>query len=76
MERQLFKGTNTGTPQGGIVSPLLANVYLHEFDKFMKRYTDFPIREKDKRRKAGLGNAAYVRYADDFVVLCNRLFRK
>src|SRR5262249_26860225 len=53
MERQLFKGTNTGTPQGGIVSPLLANVYLHELGKFMRRYTDFPIREKDKRRKAG-----------------------
>jgi RNA-directed DNA polymerase len=71
MERQLFKGTNTGTPQGGIVSPLLANVYLHELDKFMKRYTDLPLREKEKRRKAGLGNTAYVRYADDFVVLCN-----
>ena len=71
MERKLFKDTNTGTPQGGIVSPLLANVYLHEFDKFMKRYTDFPERVKHKRRKDGLGNIAYVRYADDFIVLSN-----
>jgi len=71
MERKLFKDTSTGTPQGGIVSPLLANVYLHEFDKFMRRYTDFSEWEKTKRRKAGLGNVAYVRYADDFVVLSN-----
>jgi retron-type reverse transcriptase len=32
MEGQLFAKTETGVPQGGIVSPLLANVYLHEFD--------------------------------------------
>ncbi len=71
MERKLFKDTITGTPQGGIVSPLLANVYLHELDRFMKRYTDLSEWEKTKRRKAGLGNVAYVRYADDFVALCN-----
>ena len=71
MERKLFKDTDTGTPQGGIVSPLLANVYLHEFDKFMKRYTDLPERVKHQRRKDGLGNIAYVRYADDFIVLSN-----
>lgn len=43
----------SGTPQGAVLSPLLANVYLHDLDKT-------------------LGNAGYtmVRYADDFVVLC------
>ena len=71
MERKLFKDTNTGTPQGGIVSPLLANVYLHELDRFMTRYTGLPRWEKIRRRKGGLGNVAYVRYADDFVVLSN-----
>jgi RNA-directed DNA polymerase len=71
MERKLFKDTNTGTPQGGIVSPLLANVYLHELDKFMRQYTDLPEWKKTKRRQKGLGNVAYVRYADDFVVLSN-----
>jgi len=71
MERKLFKDTNLGTPQGGIVSPLLANVYLHELDKFMERYTNLPRKESRARRNAGQANYAYVRYADDFVVLNN-----
>jgi len=71
MERKLFKDTKLGTPQGGIISPLLANVYLHELDKHMEIYTGLPQMEKTSRRKQGLGNVAYVRYADDFIVLCN-----
>src|SRR5437763_1353948 len=71
MERKLFKDTKLGTPQGGIVSPLLANVYLHELDKFMRKYTGLPQTAKTARRKAGLANYTYVRYADDFVILCN-----
>src|SRR5262249_26637402 len=55
---------------GGIVSPLLANVYLHELDRHMERY-DLPAGERQKRRKRGLANFAYARYADDFVILCN-----
>jgi group II intron reverse transcriptase/maturase len=71
MERKLFKDTELGTPQGGIVSPLLANVYLHELDRFMRRYTGLSEWERAKRRRQGLANFAYARYADDFVVLCN-----
>jgi group II intron reverse transcriptase/maturase len=71
MERKLFKDTTLGTPQGGIVSPLLANVYLHELDKFMARYTDLSETERSRRRKRGQANFVYVRYADDFVALCN-----
>jgi RNA-directed DNA polymerase len=71
MERRLFKGTSLGTPQGGIISPLLANVYLHELDRYMERYTGISRFEKTARRKAGLGNYVYVRYADDFVILSN-----
>lgn len=48
-----------GTPQGGIISPLLANLYLHWFDKVFHR-SDGP---------AVWANAKLVRYADDFVVL-------
>jgi RNA-directed DNA polymerase len=48
-----------GTPQGGVLSPLLANVYLHWFDHVFHR-TDGP---------AHWAKAKLVRYADDFVVL-------
>jgi len=48
-----------GTPQGGVISPLLANVYLHWFDKLFYR-ADGP---------AHWAKAKLVRYADDFVVL-------
>lgn len=48
-----------GTPQGGVISPLLANLYLHWFDKLFHR-ADGP---------AVWANAKLVRYADDFVVL-------
>ena len=47
--------TVEGTPQGGVISPLLANIYLHAFD----------------RAWAERGTGDLVRYADDFVVLCS-----
>ena len=48
-----------GTPQGGVISPLLANVYLHWMDKMFHR----------KGGPRHWANARLVRYADDFVVL-------
>jgi group II intron reverse transcriptase/maturase len=45
-----------GTPQGGVISPLLANIYLHEFDKFWSWQT--------------IERGKLIRYADDFVILC------
>jgi group II intron reverse transcriptase/maturase len=71
MERRLFKDTTLGTPQGGIISPLLANVYLHELDCYMKRYTSLSPYEKRVRRQTRQANFAYIRYADDFVILSN-----
>lgn len=58
-KRQPPRRNDKGTPQGGVVSPLLANVYLHWFDKVFSR-------------SGGPGtwaNARLVRYADDFVVM-------
>ncbi len=57
----------------GIISPLFANIYLHEFDKwFDNNYGSGLTRyQKDKRRKSGYGNAKLIRYADDFVILWN-----
>jgi RNA-directed DNA polymerase len=71
MEKRTFRDTTLGTPQGGIVSPLLANIYLQELDRYMERYTALRQNEKTKRRQHKQANFAYIRYADDFVVLCN-----
>lgn len=71
MEGRLFRDTKSGTPQGGIISPLLANIYLNELDKYMQQYTGLSYKEKTARRKRGQSNFVYIRYADDFVVLCN-----
>ncbi len=49
----------SGTPQGGVISPLLSNIYLHWFDKVFHR-PDGP---------GQWARARLVRYADDFVVL-------
>ncbi len=55
------KKASRGTPQGGVISPLLSNIYLNLLDRIWDR------RNLDKRLQARL-----VRYADDFVVLCRR----
>lgn len=52
-----------GTPQGGIISPLLSNVFLHEV---LDGWFEFEIKPKLR------GKAALIRYADDFVVVCER----
>ncbi len=52
-----------GTPQGGVISPLLANVYLHRFDRAFYGVVG-------PARRAG---ARLVRYADDFVVLAREM---
>jgi group II intron reverse transcriptase/maturase len=71
MEEGTFRHTLLGTPQGGIVSPLLANIYLDELDRYMERFTALTDEERRKRRRRRLANFLYVRYADDFVVLCD-----
>jgi len=61
--------TLTGTPQGGILSPLLANIALSALDEHFARQWQPERRERDKRRRKGLGNWRLVRYADDFVIM-------
>jgi len=62
------RDNDTGTPQGGILSPLLANVALSVLDEhFAGRWDDRVARAK--RRRHGLANYRLVRYADDFVVM-------
>jgi RNA-directed DNA polymerase len=71
MEQGSIRHSAIGTPQGGIVSPLLANIYLHELDRYMERYVELSHGRRERRRSHGSANFLYVRYADDFVVLCD-----
>jgi group II intron reverse transcriptase/maturase len=56
MEDGEIRSTTTGVPQGGVISPLLSNIYLHVLDKLWSRHS------------SNLGTL--VRYADDLVVVC------
>jgi RNA-directed DNA polymerase len=70
-EDGIMRASTTGTPQGGILSPLLANVALSVLDEYFAdawRATG-DSNQRVKRRRAGLANYRIVRYADDFVVL-------
>lgn len=49
-----------GTPQGGVISPLLANIYLNEIDKFWANEGSYVAKKYD---------AHFVRYADDMIIL-------
>lgn len=72
MEGCLFKRTDIGTPQGGICSPLLANIYLHQMDLYWwNKYGNLNRKEKERRRKLRQGNCALIRYADDWLLLTN-----
>jgi len=62
----MVRRNERGTPQGGVLSPLLANVYLHWFDHLFAR-GDGP---------AHWAKAKLVRYADDFVVMARRISPK
>jgi RNA-directed DNA polymerase len=64
--------THTGTPQGGILSPLLANIALSVLDDHFDRQWRQEMGsewQRAKRKRTGLGNWRLIRYADDFVVL-------
>jgi group II intron reverse transcriptase/maturase len=57
MEDGRLSATIAGTPQGGVISPLLSNIFLHVLDTvWMRHYTQLGV---------------LVRYADDFVVMCD-----
>jgi len=67
MEDGVFHDTEAGTPQGGVISPLLANIAFHGMEEALGvRYDTRAGREASLRD----GSLALVRYADDFVVFC------
>jgi RNA-directed DNA polymerase len=63
-EKQLFP-TSEGTPQGGVISPLLANIALHGMENRIKQFAEtFKGNKRDNKTALSL-----IRYADDFVIL-------
>jgi group II intron reverse transcriptase/maturase len=58
-----------GTPQGGVLSPLLANIYLNEFDQFWhNRWGRNTESQRQRYRKQGKASCVLFRYADDFIL--------
>lgn len=85
IDRGLFRASSEGVPQGGVISPLLSNIMLHEFDTWMEANY---INEKKRSVRWGWNESvrqqwpiavreqrqwkpaiSYCRYADDFVVV-------
>ncbi|NEO01830.1 MAG: group II intron reverse transcriptase/maturase, partial [Moorea sp. SIO3I7] len=65
VDDNVFQATEKGTPQGGVISPLLANIALHGMENAINEYaTTLP-----GRRRENLKAMAFVRYADDFVIM-------
>ncbi|MDD1427221.1 group II intron reverse transcriptase/maturase [Dolichospermum sp. ST_sed9] len=65
IDKGAFTATSEGTPQGGVISPLLANIALHGLENRIKKYAEIlPGNKQDN-----LTNLNLIRYADDFVVL-------
>ena len=61
----VFGRTEEGTPQGGVISPLLANIALHGMEQVVKQYATTLKGEKSKNQRT----LSLVRYADDFVIM-------
>ena len=64
--------TRTGTPQGGILSPLLANIALSTLDDYFVQAWQQTMSDHNRRyrrRRKGLANWRLIRYADDWVVM-------
>lgn len=73
IDQDVFRSTETGTPQGGVISPLLANIALSGMEDMLKQLmNDIELRtpngasmgSRDKER-----SLSFIRYADDFVVM-------
>jgi len=73
MEGKEFSPTSEGTPQGGVISPLLANIALHDMENEiksiassfdMKRPNGYQVSLREKE-----GSVSIIRYADDFLIL-------
>lgn len=78
VDRGIFHDSSSGTPQGGVISPLLANIALHGMEEALTEYKTLkngrvtPTKNgvKYNNRGENVGKRAVVRYADDFLLFC------
>lgn len=80
LEEWQFNKTYSGTPQGGIISPVLANIYLHELDAYVEKEWNayFHIKRSDREENEAnekkiltllqTNSVAYIRYANRFII--------
>jgi RNA-directed DNA polymerase len=71
IDNNLFYDTEKGTPQGGLLSPLLANIALNGLEKYLNISYKEVIQKKDDvtyNTFISMGNYRVTRYADDFVI--------
>lgn len=85
VDKGLFQAASEGVPQGGVISPLLSNIMLNEFDQWLEAKYLSPKARKDRwywndsikrqrpialrEHRQWLPAVAYCRYADDFVII-------
>jgi hypothetical protein len=70
IDNNVFNMTESGTPQGGIISPVLANIALHGMEAEIGVKYRFTKRKTGKIQNEIVDTKTVVRYADDFVILC------
>ena len=69
VDNDTFHGTDKGTPQGGVISPLLANIALHGMEKELG--VEYRYRKDRDSYTLKSNSIGIVRYADDFVAVCH-----
>ncbi|MGB7442131.1 MAG: group II intron reverse transcriptase/maturase [Coleofasciculaceae cyanobacterium] len=73
MDGQDLFPTKAGTPQGGVISPLLANVALHGMEEVIKEYANTLPTYRNHGKKQNRNALSLIRYADDFVIIHKEL---
>ena len=67
-DKNVLYPTKEGTPQGGVISPLLANIALHGMEEMLQEYiSELPSKQKSEGNETE--QISVIRYADDFVII-------